>query len=252
MHTSTDFVRAICENPADTDLRLIYADWLDEHDDPARAEFIRLQCRIDHLDMGDRQLPMGVGREALFRRESELLADNWVGWGYPASVCLGFSVPHHQCPHFKMTNGTGMSFRRGLVYRIELPSDAFLQKAATLFQTHPIEEVRLTDCHPTPLRDEVGDEDDESMPVWQKLSVTQSAWPGLWRERRYGVPDELWELLPYKRSREHVPDWHPEYFNDRRINTYPPDVSTAFSWLSDACVEWGRRSAGLPSLYVAG
>lgn len=36
--------RAVCASPADDTPRLVYADWLEEHGDPARAEFIRLQC----------------------------------------------------------------------------------------------------------------------------------------------------------------------------------------------------------------
>ena len=42
------FLRAICEQPADDAPRLIYADWLEEHGDPDRAEFIRLQVALDH------------------------------------------------------------------------------------------------------------------------------------------------------------------------------------------------------------
>ena len=48
------FLRAICANPEDDVARLVYADWLDENGDPARAEFIRLgvDChrapRTDH------------------------------------------------------------------------------------------------------------------------------------------------------------------------------------------------------------
>ena len=37
-------LRAICENPQEDTPRLVYADWLDENDQPERAEFIRLQC----------------------------------------------------------------------------------------------------------------------------------------------------------------------------------------------------------------
>src|SRR5437763_14959052 len=36
------FLRAIWDRPHDDAPRLIYADWLDEHGDPERAEFIRL------------------------------------------------------------------------------------------------------------------------------------------------------------------------------------------------------------------
>ena len=34
---------AISADPADDTARLVYADWLDEHAQPARAEFIRVQ-----------------------------------------------------------------------------------------------------------------------------------------------------------------------------------------------------------------
>jgi uncharacterized protein (TIGR02996 family) len=35
---------AVCAQPDDDALRLIYADWLEDHDEPDRAQFIRLQC----------------------------------------------------------------------------------------------------------------------------------------------------------------------------------------------------------------
>jgi uncharacterized protein (TIGR02996 family) len=37
------FLRAICADPEDDTVRLVYADWLDENGDPERAEFIRCQ-----------------------------------------------------------------------------------------------------------------------------------------------------------------------------------------------------------------
>jgi uncharacterized protein (TIGR02996 family) len=39
------FQRAILVTPADTTLKLVYADWLQEHDD-LRAEFVRLQVAL--------------------------------------------------------------------------------------------------------------------------------------------------------------------------------------------------------------
>ena len=41
----TAFQRAILANPADMTLKLVYADWLQEHDD-LRAEFVRLQVEL--------------------------------------------------------------------------------------------------------------------------------------------------------------------------------------------------------------
>src|SRR5262245_36424866 len=49
------FLEDIIEHPDDDAPRLVYADWLDDHDQHDRAEFIRLQCAMarepaDHPD----------------------------------------------------------------------------------------------------------------------------------------------------------------------------------------------------------
>jgi carbon storage regulator len=43
------FVRAIEEGPDDEATRLVYADWLEERDDPL-GEFLRLQCQARSLE----------------------------------------------------------------------------------------------------------------------------------------------------------------------------------------------------------
>lgn len=44
------FLRAIAANPGDDAPRLVFADWLDEHEQPGRAEFIRLQIELARTD----------------------------------------------------------------------------------------------------------------------------------------------------------------------------------------------------------
>jgi uncharacterized protein (TIGR02996 family) len=39
------FLRAIAADPTDDTVRLAFADWLDEHDEAKRAEFIRVQIK---------------------------------------------------------------------------------------------------------------------------------------------------------------------------------------------------------------
>ena len=39
--THAGLIGAICHDPADDVPRLVLADWLDDHGDPVRAEFIR-------------------------------------------------------------------------------------------------------------------------------------------------------------------------------------------------------------------
>lgn len=40
------FLHDIVTNPADDVVRLIYADWLNDHGQEDRAEFIRVQCEL--------------------------------------------------------------------------------------------------------------------------------------------------------------------------------------------------------------
>jgi uncharacterized protein (TIGR02996 family) len=44
------FLRAIAEQPDDDTSRLVFADWLEEHEQAARAEFIRLQIELSRMD----------------------------------------------------------------------------------------------------------------------------------------------------------------------------------------------------------
>lgn len=45
MTPETPFYRSIAATPADDAPRLVFADWLDEHEQPERAELIRVQCK---------------------------------------------------------------------------------------------------------------------------------------------------------------------------------------------------------------
>src|SRR5437763_13536125 len=74
MSEQDGFIQAICETLADDAPRLIYADWLDEHGDDVRAEFIRLQCALESMD------PFAPGRRALVRREWELVRQHGERW----------------------------------------------------------------------------------------------------------------------------------------------------------------------------
>jgi uncharacterized protein (TIGR02996 family) len=70
MAEASGFLRAMAEAPDDDAHRLVYADWLDEHGEPDRAEFIRLQCRPP-------------GDEGAARRADELLEAHREEWEAP-------------------------------------------------------------------------------------------------------------------------------------------------------------------------
>jgi uncharacterized protein (TIGR02996 family) len=63
MSDALALVAAIRSAPDDDAPRLVYADWLDEHGQPERAEFIRVQCGLARTET-----------PALLKRETELLA----------------------------------------------------------------------------------------------------------------------------------------------------------------------------------
>jgi uncharacterized protein (TIGR02996 family) len=68
----TVFLRDIHASPDDDTPRLVFADWLEDHGDPDRAELIRLQCR----------LAAGQASSAAEARVTELLAlhqRRWLG-----------------------------------------------------------------------------------------------------------------------------------------------------------------------------
>src|SRR5438552_3731260 len=71
-------LRAILDDPDDDGLRLVYADWLEEHGEPERAEFIRVQLELEpHRFAIDRPRV-----RQLLAREAELLdryEDQWLG-----------------------------------------------------------------------------------------------------------------------------------------------------------------------------
>ncbi len=68
------FLQAIIADPENDTPRLIFADWLDEHEQPERAEFIRLQCRLACLDELDPERLRLADRE---RALEDLAGQRW-------------------------------------------------------------------------------------------------------------------------------------------------------------------------------
>jgi uncharacterized protein (TIGR02996 family) len=88
------FLKAIAANPADDTARLVFADWLDERDDPL-GEFIRLQIQLDRK-------PKRPRSGTLVAREKELLKAHQAEW-------LGRLAAAERSRAFEPT------FRRGFV-----------------------------------------------------------------------------------------------------------------------------------------
>jgi uncharacterized protein (TIGR02996 family) len=77
------FIQAIRAAPSDDAPRLIYADWLEEHGQADRAEFIRVQCRV--AQMPDTSVEWSLLKE----RAEELLRRHWEEWVGPLRDIVG-------------------------------------------------------------------------------------------------------------------------------------------------------------------
>ena len=114
------FLRAICADPEDDAPRLIFADWLEEHGEDHRAEFIRIQCELARWGENHRNAFQ------LEVREQELLGkyeDEWLG---QLRDLLKFWV-----------------FARGFVEEVGIAAPEFLQSAGLLFQQAPVQILHL-------------------------------------------------------------------------------------------------------------
>jgi uncharacterized protein (TIGR02996 family) len=117
------FLDDIIAHPADDAPRLIYADWLQDHDQPHRAEFIRLQCRLATLPEDD------PDRFALEERETQLLLVHSKTWR----------------PDLPKWGRTGEEFplHRGFLGGVSITATAFLKHGATLAAALPLQQVQL-------------------------------------------------------------------------------------------------------------
>jgi uncharacterized protein (TIGR02996 family) len=120
--TSDGFLDAIRDEPEDRSTRLIYADWLDEHDQPIQAEFIRVQLRLEQLSPDDPQ------RAELAAREHELRIAH-------SGDLLG--IPPKSLRQ--------VEFRGGLVERLEFAPDTSAEVIAPLLRRHPVQQLTIAD-----------------------------------------------------------------------------------------------------------
>jgi uncharacterized protein (TIGR02996 family) len=116
------FLQYICANPDDDTPRLVYADWLEDHGRPERAEVIRVQIELAALPVDDPRRP------ALEAREAELLAAYGAAWLRP----------------LREAGATTWIFRRGFAEAIGLPLPRFVECAGWLCERDPVREVKLS------------------------------------------------------------------------------------------------------------
>ena len=86
-------LQAVLDAPGDDLPRLVYADWLDEHGESERAEFIRVQCEMPQVNNPS----TGTEWRELESRSGMILALNWQQWvpGYASWIPAAAPFHHH-------------------------------------------------------------------------------------------------------------------------------------------------------------
>jgi len=131
MYNSRTLLKAIFAHPEDDALRLIYSDWLDEHGDSARADFIRLQLRLARLPIYDPRLSELIDQERAMLRSNE---QNWFS-----------ELP-------SLSGVTWGAFERGFVESAEFDDvHSFLRQAEAVIDLIPLREARFLDLTPITL-----------------------------------------------------------------------------------------------------
>jgi uncharacterized protein (TIGR02996 family) len=121
MTARQDLLDAIAEHPEDDARRLVFADWLDEHGESDRAEFIRVQLQLATIT---KEHP---GYAELAEREGELLSKHGRDWRSVLPERLR----------------SGARFRRGITSHVTMPARAFLRHGKTVRRQRCIDSVAL-------------------------------------------------------------------------------------------------------------
>jgi uncharacterized protein (TIGR02996 family) len=133
------FLRAICENPDDDTVRLVYADWLDEHGESDRAELIRIGLRLAAGGCSSAE------EQSLRARERELIQRNRERWFAELPRARNFEWSFGG----DLEWNTYWRFDRGFVGCVTFWSvGAYRRNANRVFRSTPIRAVTVCDVRP--------------------------------------------------------------------------------------------------------
>lgn len=265
---------AVLAAPADDVPRLVFADWLDEHGSPARAEFIRVQCHEAKLSVthdaecrlccapraySDCPLrPLWSVERYWVETNRRQLREEWPGW--KPDVWLA-----RQLGPWLEPAGSLVAYRRGFVEEVRIDlADYFGDERpcpradeAVMDPTTGVYEC----CRECDYTGVIGSEG-VAADLFRRHPITHVAptgrephesvftntprscrWMWVWNDRNWleepsSLPLDLFNLLPRGRDGGgHGPDW-----------AGYPSPADALAALSVACVTYGRDLAGLPKL----
>lgn len=146
MNTEAGFLKSIIAEPEEDLNRLVFADWLSDHGQDRRGEFIRVQIELSRLvDLPLNPRTLGSG-PALRQREHALWFTEGVYEDFASLFPRWF-------PRFAISPGGYDSFvlvRRGFLDSVTCTTGQWYRFARRLCEAGPIQRVEVTDKRPGP------------------------------------------------------------------------------------------------------
>ena len=262
MTTLTDLIASIIDDPLSTTRRLIVADKMDEEGQHERAEFIRVQVRLDELRrLGCHESEMcrvtgpcaECGREAeadkLRRRERELLDAHWLTWSpEPLLEMSGYTAENHD-------GEIDWHFRRGFIESVSLSEALWIGSpcercGGSGYDGDVVVDLADKDCPDCNGSGRVNAHGPKIVVAAPVVSVTLTGKEpyefthGRWWWLKSSLPDQTMQ-----QSRLFVDLW--KILNPPNENSVPAEwdsEAAALAALSRACVAWARKLADLPAI----
>jgi len=205
--TAAAILARILAEPREDTHRLVYADWLEENGDPARAEFVRdcvsvlarhTDCPVRLADLTrSRPVPLRCGAcdYCQSRRRAERFHSRYSWFGGNYAVCFEPTPLDGPVP-----DGPGLTLvvSRGFVSAVRCPLADWLRHGPAVVRAHPVEWVTLNDREPMELARRVRGHDSswaapdrEAVYVWYRATM-EACRTG---EPDY-IPDSVFYLMP--------------------------------------------------------
>lgn len=146
------FLTDIARNPQDVTPRLIYADWLEEHEGASRAEFIRLQCEYNQLKVtvckDDESCVCKRQWEAQDRLEVIAKSETWRNWSDLKQLTDDLRIKNYDfitgCWKKRRWHFMNWNWINGFIEEITCSSFLWLKLHKRLLQHLPLQRVFLT------------------------------------------------------------------------------------------------------------
>ncbi len=129
MNDQAAFLSAVIAQPDDDNVRLVFADWLQDHGQEERAEFIRAMIREPHFTVVYDEAAGLVPDTPDRRVACHLLRRNGHKW-------LG--------PYYEAASGRQWLWRRGFVDVVVCAAADWIAEGDAIRASHPVTRVRLT------------------------------------------------------------------------------------------------------------